>query len=223
MSAEREALSKQAEALSQTSASHIYSNGVECEAESFLPDADHPKAILQFDCLEFYQVVDMIAFEYGMGGCRSLSEFANMIDKEDPAVIDGILLAIQSRKLYERDAADPDANKKEHPQATASTPKVNTRHRKSSTGVESDMGDFLANSGIPQSKIREARERLKNRKITTEEEKDFFDWLHSEVTTEKLRHPNFDIKKSHARIKAYLDTTEKFNITASMIGGKHNG
>jgi hypothetical protein len=220
LSQQRARLEKQAEELHKTSASYVTpNNGDDCEAEIFVDDSSEAVALF-YDPIEFYEVADLIASEYGIGGCRSLSEFANMINKEDPVVVSGFLYAIESRRLKEAESIE-DTKGKKRKKATGESKSYVARD--AAMVNDSDMGDFLANSGIPQSKIREARERLKNRKITAEEEREFFNWLHSEVTTEKLKQPGFDVRAAHARIQAYLDTTEKFNITASMIGGKRNG
>lgn len=171
--------------------------------------------IYEYDPLEFYRQVDIFASEYGLGGCRSLTEFAKMIDEEDPELINGLMFAMQERN-------DPEAYKKEQWESNAKSggTRRSVRSKDGRLVNEADMSEFLANSGIPVKEIKEAKKRLAARKINIEEQQEREDWIYKNITPENLQDPNFDMKKAQAELSAYFDNTEKFNISASTIFGK---
>jgi len=181
----------------------------------YLREAANPLRRYEYDPIDFYRQVDIFASEYGLGGCRSLTEFAKMIDEEDPELINGLLFVMQERN-------DPESYKREDWQSSTNNgSKARTVRSKDGRLVnEADMTDFLANSGIPVKQIKEAKKRLAERKINTEEQQEREDWIYSNITSENLRDPNFNMKEAQAKLSAYFDNTEKFNISASTIFGK---
>ena len=184
------------QSIPNTNEAHIRDDGKPYEVD-YLDKATSNLKVLQYDPLEFYTLVDIFASQYGLGGCRSLHEYAEMIDQTDPALLEGLKYAIYIRNS---DGSEGSGSRE------ASTSGTRRRGTQSNTwGQDTDMGDFLANSGIPQSKIREARGKIDSGKITKEERDKFHKWLYNNVTPEKLRDPNFDLKKAHARIKEYVD------------------
>lgn len=197
-----------------SSSAKLFADGTSYDVP-YLRDDGHTLRLYEYDPIEFYRCVDVLASEYGLGGCRSLSEFAKMIDEEDPELINGLLFCMQDRN-------DPEAHKKEQWQNSSDRGgKGRTVRSKDGRLVnEADMSDFLANSGIPVKQIKEAKKRLAARKINIEEQQEREDWIYENITSENLRDPKFDMKKAQAQLSAYFDNTEKFNISASTIFGK---
>jgi len=199
-----------------SNAALIRSDGKEYEAD-YLSESTSNLKLMQHNPLEFYSLVDIFASQYGLGGCKSLSEFANMIDNEDPTIIEGLKYA-----MLERNRAENGEETRSVEYSSGTGARRGGFNNK--WGHDSDIGDFLANSGVPMSQIREAKAKLGTGKITKEEQEKFHKWLYSTVTPEKLRDPNFDLKKTHARITEYVNKTEKFVITQdSIFGRKKNG
>jgi hypothetical protein len=197
--------------LFSSSSAVIRADGKEYEAD-YLNEPTSNLMLLKYNPLEFYILVDLFASQYGMGGCKSLEEYANMIDQQDPVLIEAMKYAMLQRNRAECG---------EDTRATEVSGSVGTRRSgfKKKWGEDDSMGDFLANSGIPIAEIREAKSKLASGKINKEEDEKFHKWLYSTVTPEKLRDPNFDLKKTHARIKEYLSKTETFVITKDKIFG----
>jgi hypothetical protein len=191
----------------------IYVDGKEYDSPVLVEAAD-PKPVIEFDPLEFYALVDLFAKEYGLGACRSLTEFSQMIDNEDPALLDGLLYSM--RKRYEAEAGDSDS---EPPTGTreAFNRRTGSSTFRNAWGHDSDMTDFLVNSGMDPQAVKEAKARLKERKINTKEEQEYHQWLYSTVTPESIRDPNFNLKEALEKISAHNKNTEKFNISASTI------
>jgi len=199
-----------------TSAAVIYADGSAYDIP-YLRESQDKTFTLAYNPLDFFRLVDVFAKEYSLGGCRSLTEFADMIDNEDPQLLEGLLYSI--RKRYE-DSDDTDSgNTGTH--TTTGIPKRKTSPNfKQTWGHDSDMLDFLGTSGMEPAALKEAQERLKSRKITPKEQREFHQWLYSQVTPEKLRDPNFDLKGALAKIHDYMETTEKFNLSAHTIFGR---
>lgn len=202
------------EFIKRSSSALILSDGTFYDVP-YLRDSKNILRVYEYDPIEFYRSVDIFASEYGLGGCRSLTEFSEMIDKEDPELINGLIFAMQERN-------DPDAYKRNEWQSrTDNSGKQRTVRSKDGRLVnEADMSDFLIQSGIPVKQIKEAKERLKGRKINIEEQQEREDWIYENITSENLKDPDFDMKKAQAQLTAYFDNTEKFNISASTIFGK---
>jgi hypothetical protein len=139
-----------------------------------------------------------------------------MIDAEDPQLVEGLLYCI--RKRHEVDD-DSNAGKGGPSMPNGIPRRQSSSNFKGVWGQDSDMTDFLGISGAPKAKLQEAHEKLKSRKITPKEQREFHQWLYSEVTPEKLRDPDFNLDQALEKISAYLDTTEKVRINARTIFG----
>lgn len=208
--------------LKETTSCLVFADG-----KPYSLDAAGNLAVLEFDPVEVYGVVDLFASQYGLGGCRSLTEFAEMINNEDPEVIEGLQFAMYARHKKEVGEDAPElSDTPERMKAKARSGvahKGNARSQRFSMpwGHDSEMGDFLINlGGVDHKKVREAKNKLANRQISKKEEKEkeeFFDWLYENVTPEKLRSNDFDLKGAYAKIKKYQDTLQQFNISASTI------
>lgn len=198
-------------AICSSTSAIVRSDGKEYDAD-YLSESTSNLKLLRYNPLEFYTLVDLFASQYGLGGCKSLEEYAAMIDNQDPVLIEAMKYAMLQRNKAECG--------EEVRTTEVSGPVKGRRNGHSGKwGYDDDMGDFLANSGIPINEIREAKAKLASGKITKEEQEKFHKWLYSTVTPEKLRDPNFDLQKTHARIKDYISKTEKFVITQDKIFG----
>jgi len=210
------------ERIHKTSAGYIYADGSEFDVPI---EADrNPKlAVLEYDYVEFCGTVDVLAHEYGLGGCRSLTEYANMIDGEDLQLVEGLLFAIQRRYRAQSGETDlPEIDNKEdyekHVRKMATAKSACTsKSFKNKWGYDSDMKDFLLNSGIGKKEVGEATEKLKSRQINKQEQNEFHDWLYKNVTPEKLRDPDFDLRGTYDKIRSHFDKCENFNISAVTI------
>ena len=55
---------------------------------------------------ELYEIVDIFASQYGMGGCRTLEEYASMINNTDPVILNMLKTAMAER-LKRQNSAEP--------------------------------------------------------------------------------------------------------------------
>ena len=195
--------------IRESSASLIYADGKPYDCAYARHEEDR-EPVLHFDPCEHFRTVDRFAVEYGLGGCRSFTEFSNMIDQEDPVIIEGLLYAMKMR--YDEEA-EPVNDK-----STSGIPQNNGSSTfRNKWGHDSDMTDFLLNSGMDPQAVKDAKARLKDRKISNKEEQDYYEWLYSAVTPETIRDPKFNLKEVLARISEHDKNSEKFIISASTI------
>ncbi len=52
---------------------------------------------IKIDSSDFYRIVDAIASNYGLGGCKNLKEFVMQIDETDMEILGGVINAIKKR------------------------------------------------------------------------------------------------------------------------------
>ena len=136
------------------------------------------------DIEEFYLVVDYFASQYGLGGCKSLEEFADMIDKTDPVLLRCLQLSSHNR-LKKQYGVDDDDDKKEkynpdhideEPEIQHTSPKrnyVKVEPMADGGASKAKMKRFLRTWGVPSSELQSAEAELSKRKIKFKD----FSWL----------------------------------------------
>jgi len=178
------------------------------------------------DAYEHAKIVDMLASEYGLGGCRNLTEFAKMVDEEDILLVHFLLKAIGERyeEMYGNKPSDRNRNISKHinRHAPSSMNKSSTKPYNSNEAIDCSedaktnrnrMSMFLREMGASKDKVREAVEKINNGEIKTSSVD--FSW----ITSEELRKPNFDTRgvlkqmceeqKKSFNFKVSLDTLTK--------------
>jgi len=159
------------------------------------------------DLSEFYEKVDFFASSYGLGSNRTLSDYAKMIDEEDPIVLYGLTRAalIRIRASHGLETKDEIGD--------IFTSKTERYVEKENRGADNKgmLTRFLLDFGASKDEIKLAEEKLKNMKVPEED----FSW----ITPEKLISPDFDFKgtlrrmndcnKRSVNVNVSLDTLEK--------------
>jgi hypothetical protein len=115
-----------------------------------------------------------IAATMGMGGCKTLSEFVDMVDSEDPSLIESIMFAIgcMQRRMY----ADPKKDKSMFGDAAIAAqnaqPAATTGQQLHTSNafvtVQPSMSQFdlmIAQHGYSKQSIDEARAKVMNGEI----------------------------------------------------------
>jgi len=186
--------------------------------------------VVQADLREFYDILDMIASNYGLGGCKSLEEFAKHIDDIEQGFLINIIHAIVRRneRMYgkskptedtpsEPHTFDPKRSKlKKHgggwqTQNKAPMGSIRIGNDKDIHADRIKMAMFLKSFGADYKKVDEAVNKLKSGKINTPSED--FSW----ITPEVLKHPDFDLKTMLQIMKKSREGSINFNVSMETL------
>jgi len=168
--------------------------------------------------------VHALASEYGMGGCRSLTEFANMVDREENWLVEGLLWCVHESRTDSPGAAldgsPPPPVEQRPPSSFGSQTAQRPRAHYVRGAPDEKMDNFLIQSGIPLKDIKAARAKGPKRKITRQEAEEYSAFI-ATITPERLQDPNFNLREAYAKIRKHLDDhTVNFKLDASTIFGK---
>ena len=168
------------------------------------------------DYTELLEKVDIILSMYGLGGHTSLADYVEMINQEDPVIVDGLIDAATKRikAMY----GDPDEPQSKMAKAVNETVKIKPRkysnHEKkydtSKGGVQSiaAMKMFLREWGATKQEIAEAEAKIKSGQIQISNED--FSWINPET----LNSPEFDMDYALKRLKE--EREKSINIKVSL-------
>jgi len=155
------------------------------------------------DLGEFHKVVDFFANRYGMGGCKTIEEFADMIDNLDPVLRVGLYNAgvvAENRKWGGEDEIDSDidsetdSDKDSHVDSDTTKPRTHSDNmpklphtsleQPKSTGKiatgDGSIRNLLLEFGVNKSELDKASGKIGRRKITLKDYRD-------EIDKDKLR------------------------------------
>ena len=178
------------------------------------------------DYLDFVETVDLLASEYGLGGCRSLEEYAEMVDETDPLLISCLMKAMYER--YERqygtdDNVDKNIDKINHgPSGQHSKPSAKKINRKSLMDASSDpkanrnrMANFLKVMGANKNEVNEAIKKIESGDIKVPSND--YSWINSKV----LNDPEFDLQATLKQMAEDRKNSINFKVSLDTIMGKH--
>jgi len=186
----------------------------------------------QGDLKELFEVADFFAGRYGMGGCRSLEEFVEMINNTDPFIVNmfkAVAVDKNQRELDEMDTNKPkggiDSNKPKddarqsvptkfgktspaRPTAPIRTPiKVGT----GAGGINrANMKRFLLTMGASPDGIKEACGRLDGRKM------ELRDYSHLDSRTLKTMSRE-EFKETLRNISKDIKSSENFEVSDDTL------
>ena len=126
------------------------------------------------DLKELFEVADFFAERYGLGGCRSLEEFVQMVNETDPMVMNllkSVAIEKNQREMDEVNSSKPDRAKMPSARpATGKAPQSRSPARSRTPAVKVGSGDanvnranmkrFLISFGAPPQELDKACERL---------------------------------------------------------------
>ena len=159
---------------------------------------DGSRGIIDFR--EFYEIVDILAFNYGIGACKSLTEFAEIINNEDPVLLNGLKKAIIKRVIIMNGGKVEDE---------PTTYRVVEKSGKSRivNDEKNKLVMFLTSFGADKKEIDEALIKINSGKIKIPERD--YNWITDEVLCSK----DFDLKGVMAQMRE--DENNSINIKVS--------
>lgn len=188
-----------------------------------------------YDLAEYCEVVDFFAERYGLGGCKSIEEFTEMVNNLDPIFLN-VLRAVAIDRENKKWGGSETGNDGD---LSSTLPKMRGKGQmskfghnvkgfgpsapvpsiKPSTppvkigGSRGKMRQFLAEWGAPRDKLEEACHRIDGRKI---ELRDF-----SHIDSYELRRmSDAEFKKLMADMKEQQALSENFNVSIETLKGR---
>ena len=134
-------------------------------------DVDLGKEVGQGDHVSLVMQAMMIAGECGMGACRSLTEFIEMINNEDPVLIQTMIFCIgqKYRRMYgDGDSKNsPEGKSVKQGKITKGIPPSGSRptYKPEATVGDGGMANFLVHHGVPKAKIQEFKRKIASGEI----------------------------------------------------------
>lgn len=165
------------------------------------------------DTFSLFKEAHILAKNYGMGGCRSFTEFIDMVDNESPCTID-VLLAIITEESRVSSGFRPKKVKRniEVNPINVNSYLKETAHKEI---VDRDQfGAFLMNHGVSMSKVMEAQKAFDDGKLTSPTDK------FEDITPDRVYDPNFDLRAALKRLKKVKEESINFNIRTGSFGKK---
>lgn len=162
------------------------------------------------DSAVLFERADFIAFSYGLGNFRSLTDFVKMINEEDPFILENLVEAacdrIQASHGIEKEkAVESEDDVDQH--TISYTGKV-----KRSVDSKPMLISFLRDFGATEEEIKEAEEKLKNIKAPEED----FSW----ITPKILTSPDFDFKGVLSRMNDCYKRSVNVNVSLDKLERK---
>lgn len=181
-----------------------------------------PTGQLEFgDLMEFHRVVDFFASRYGLGGFKSLEEFAEMINQTDPVLITGLHNAgvdAENKKWGGDDEDDkPTSEQQSTPTYTdgGNIPKKPSdgftigKKKHKFMGSSGKVRNLLMEFGIGKDDLDKAKEKLSRRKIVLKD----YSWVDSKTLK------NMNAEEFHALLKDMNEQNNKsinFSVSDDM-------
>lgn len=150
---------------------------------------------------------------YGMGGCKSFTEYVEMVNQEDPVIID-TLLAIQTEDARCEAGFKPrEINLGDdlfEPVERVKSIDIKKFSEKSADIAQSPVMGLISNFG---SSYGETQKMIEDRRTEVGGfSKDTFD----DITTDSINEPGFDLKSALERLKDAKKRSLNIEITPSM-------
>jgi len=168
---------------------------------------------------EFVQTVDLLAHEYGLGGCKSLQEYADMVDETDPSLIHHLMEAIEER--YENmygTGDDKGVERKSHGSRIKgghTSPSIDKSKMvdvsKDAKTNRNNIRGFLRNMGASKKSLDEAVSKIERGEIKISEED--FSW----ITPDVIKDPNFDLKGTMKKIREEKNKDINFKVSMKTL------
>lgn len=211
-----------------------------------LPDGTKAKV----DLTDLLERSDLIASMYGLGGHRSLTDFVNMIDEEDPVILYGLMsiAAKRIKRMYGgKDSEDQESkenmeqyvpnkhkwkpkSKMHKAMENAGAPEAKTVDKKKHHWFDKSKGTisnrksmihFLRTFGCPKDKMAEYEKQLEIMEKEGTLHNENFDW----ITRETLNDENFDLKDALDKMKKARQRSIniKVSLDTLLAQGRNNG
>jgi len=163
--------------------------------------------------MQVIQKASFIASEVGLGGCRSITEFINMVDNEDPAVLDLFVFYLSKKKAQEAGVELEDINQEQESEVGVPTIREmikakNKRKYDDSKVLES----LLLDNGITREQILKSKEEISSREIKIPQQR-----LYSSVTSADLMSEDFKFEEAMKQINEDMKNSKTFKISLASF------
>lgn len=150
------------------------------------------------DPTDLFERADLLLHVYGLGGCKSFTEFVDMVNEEDPFIINGLLTAAEKRVAEQNGSKVSRSNNHYNKKSYI---------KKEKTNSPDNLALFLKEMGANRQEIDETLAKAKSGKI----EVPMNDY--SYITPEVLNDPDFDFKGTLKQMSE--DRKKSINFTVS--------
>lgn len=176
------------------------------------------------DLKELYEVADFFAERYGLGGCKSLEEFVEMINSTDPVTINmfkAISVEKNQRELDEINSKKPkDDGRPQIPSKTGRLPQTSHLGHARTPVIKADSGNtgvnranmkrFLLSFGASPQELTSACVRLDGRKMELRD--------YGNVDSYALKNmPKDEFRKLMRNISADIKASENFEVSDETL------
>lgn len=166
------------------------------------------------DAIELYKIAESFAATYGLGGCKTLSEFVRMIDEEDPSVLNGFITANGIRTKAIQDETPSRPSKTYIPNTPESKGKKKEPDEVIKVSNRNTLTHFLKKWGANKDQIKDAIADIDSGKIKVSKN----DYSH--ITSETLLDPNFDFDGTLKMMSEDTKNAVKINIGWDTLNKK---
>lgn len=176
------------------------------------------------DLKKFFKVVDLLASRYGLGGFKSLEDFAEMVNQTDPVVLNYLqMCAVENEE--EKWGGTEDSEDKTTTPVPTPTIDTNLPSERSKTPIPSvkkvrgktdrhNVRNMLREFGIDKKDLDNACEKIDNRKIELKD----YSWVDKaelfSMSEEKFKETLKDMHKDNEK-------STNFNVSDDTIRAKH--
>lgn len=174
-------------------------------------DVDFGSFKISTDLYEIAQLVDIFMHQYGLGGCRSFSEFWDMVDNEDPVKIRLLQIALNER-IKRENGEDTEDYKSRHGSAKHS---VKASNNTSVVDSDDTMSRFLMDMGADNKEV-ESAVKSQNQKIK------YYDDM-SDINRDSLFSPDFDFNETMNRLNKAMSHTKVFKVSSATMMEAQSG
>lgn len=183
--------------------------------EIVLPDGES----VAIDSFELFEKADYLAHQYGLGSHKTFTEFVNMVNNEDPFIINGLIYAASKRIRIENGEKVEEVYKDEEEEiiyTKSSKDSTIKSTKKPNTGKDekSVLFEFLMNFGASDEELAEAKRKLDSGEIEIPE--DDFSW----ITRETLMSPDFDLQGTLKKMRDYQNKSVNIKVSLDKMMAK---
>ena len=173
--------------------------------------------ISKCDPSDLFEKCDLLLHMYGIGNHKTFSEFVDMVNDEDPTIINGLFKA--ATKRIESTYGTKGETSNNYKIKGIQPPNGNVSIPKYDDVIEDDdkkMEMFLRFWGASKEEIEEAKKKIDKRKISKED----ISWINSKDLIED----GFDLKKALASIKRSREGCVNIKVSLEkLMNSRKNG
>jgi len=209
---------------------------LDVDSELFFEDVEFADGTIQKqDTRWFFDIVDALASNYGLGGCKNISEYIRSIDEADQDDVYLLIEAIIRRNQQisgkspqqstSQSPSTPSSSRHRHPKGKSKPPRRQVMPQSSSkepvsvinfSGGSGDanthhMARFLKSWGADYGQVNKAVQDIKHGNVRVSNVD--LSW----ITSEALKHPDFPLDLAFEAIRESMKGTTNFNVDYATL------